>query len=242
MNVSTSLGPHDGALSHWWHTVGLRGREGPMSRREALLLCGVAYTVLYPLVNDIAAASMHPGYSRMSQAVSELSATGAPSRPFLIAMMPLFSLLLSGFGFGIWLSARGRRSLRVAGALVVAQGVWSLLWIVAPMSQRDVLASGGGTPADTMHLVLSAATGLFVAAYVLATSIALGWVYRTYCALTILASFAFGMLSAQVDELTAGEPTPYMGILERTGIGAWLVWMAVTAVVLLARRPPDGKG
>ena len=45
----------------------------------------------------------------------------------------------------------------------------------------------------------------------------------------------FGRLSAQVDKIQAGDPTPYLGLLERIGIGAWLLWMAVASVTLLRR-------
>jgi hypothetical protein len=100
------------------------------------------------------------------------------------------------------------------------------------MSQREVIAAGGATSADTLHLVLSAATGLFVAAYVATTAVGFGWVFRLYSVVTIATAFVFGLLSAQVDKLEAGAPTPYMGLLERIGIGAWLLWMAVVAMVL----------
>jgi hypothetical protein len=112
----------------------------------------------------------------------------------------------------------------------------SLLWVFAPMSDRDVIAAGAGTSADTMHLVLSAGTGLFVAAYVVTLAIAFGWVFRLYSLLTVAAALVFGMLSAQVDRIEAGDPTPYMGLLERVGIGAWLLWLAVASVVLLRRN------
>jgi hypothetical protein len=203
------------------------------SPRQALLACGILYAVLYPIVNDMLAAAMYDGYSRMSQAVSELSAVGAPSRVFLTVAGPFFSLLLVAFGLGVWGSASGNRSIRIAGALVVAHGATSLMWLFAPMSDRDVIAAGGATSADSMHLVLSAATGLFVAAYVAALAIAYGWLFRLYSALTIVTALVFGMLSAQVDRVEAGDPTPYMGLLERVGIGAWLLWLAVAAVVLL---------
>jgi hypothetical protein len=207
-------------------------RTTRISARQALLACGIVYALLYPIVNDVIAATLYDGYSRMSQAVSELSATGAPTHAFLTAVGPVFSLLLIGFGLGIWRSAHGKRSLRIAGALVIAHGAMSFLWVLGPMSQRDVIAAGGATSADTLHLVLSAATGLFVAAYVATTAVGFGWAFRLYSAVTIATAFVFGLLSAQVDELAAGAPTPYMGLLERIGIGAWLVWMAVVATVL----------
>lgn len=201
--------------------------------RHVLLACGILYAALYPVANDAVAATFYDGYSRMSQAVSELSATGAPPRPFLMVAAPVFSLLQVGLGLGMWQSAHGRRTVRIAGALMFAHGAMSLLWILAPMSQREVIAAGGATTADTMHLVLAAATGLFVAAYVAIFAIAFGWRFRAYSVVTLATALAFGRLSAQVDRIEAGDPTPYMGLLERIGIGAWLLWLAVASIVLL---------
>ena len=133
-------------------------RTTRISARQALLACGIVYALLYVIVNDVIAATLYDGYSRMSQAVSELSATGAPTHALLTAVGPVFSLLLIGFGLGIWRSARGKRSLRIAGALVVAHGATSFLWLLGPMSQREVIAAGGATSADDLHLVLAAAT------------------------------------------------------------------------------------
>lgn len=202
---------------------------------QALLACGVLYALLYPIVNDVIAVAMYDGYSRTSQAVSELSAVGAPPRGLLMALSPLFVLLLIAFGIGIWRSAHGKRSIRIAGALVIAHGVMSVLWVFAPMSDRDVIAAGGATSADTMHLVLAAGTGLFVAAYVATFAIGFGWPFRLYSLLTLATALVFGRLSAQVDQVASGDPTPYMGLLERIGMGAWLLWLAVASVALLRR-------
>lgn len=223
-----------GAHHHSLHD--LTERAGHVRLRQALLACGIAYAVLYPVANDVVAAVMYDGYDRISQAVSELSAVGTPSKPFLTAVGPVFTLLQIAFGVGIWKSAFGKRSIRIAGALMVAHGVMSFLWFFAPMSQREVIAAGGATPADTMHLVLSAGTGLFVVAYVTAFAVANGWAFRLYSLVTLATALVFGMLSAQVDKVEAGDATPYMGLLERIGIGAWLLWMALVAVILLRRN------
>jgi len=104
-----------------------------------------------------------------------------------------------------------------------------------------VIAAGQGTSADTLHLVLSGATGLFVAAYVGTAAVGFGWVFRLYSIATIATSLVFGLLSAQVDKIEAGDPTPYMGLLERISMGSWLLWMAVLAAVLLRRAFDDDK-
>ena len=49
---------------------------------KILLICGILSAVLY-IGADIIAASLYEGYSYTSQAISELSAIGAPSKSFL---------------------------------------------------------------------------------------------------------------------------------------------------------------
>jgi hypothetical protein len=213
-----------------------RSPAANLKARQALLACGIVYAVLYPVVNDAIAATLYDGYSRISQAVSELSATCARPRPFLMAVGPLFTLLQIGFGVGMWQSAHGKRAIRIAGALVVGHGAMSVLWVFAPMSQREVIAAGGAATADTVHLVLAAGTGLFVAAYVATFAFGFGWYFRAYSALTLATALAFGRLSAQVEQVEAGDPTPYMGLLERIGLGAWLLWMIVASVALIRRN------
>jgi hypothetical protein len=105
-----------------------RAETAGLTSRKALLGCGLLYAVLYPIVNDLIAAALYDGYSRMDQAVSELSATGAPPHAFLTAVGPIFSLLFMGFGLGVWQSAQGKRALRVGGLLMIAHGVMSFLW------------------------------------------------------------------------------------------------------------------
>jgi hypothetical protein len=64
------------------------------------------------------------------------------------------------------------------------------------------------------------------------TAVGFGWVFRLYSLVTIATALVFGLLSGQVDKLEAGAPTPYMGLLERISIAAWLLWMAIVAMVL----------
>ena len=58
----------------------------------------------------------------------------------------------------MWASASGRRSLRIASGLLFAYGLLGVAWPFASLHQRELLAAGGGTLADTGHLVLSMVT------------------------------------------------------------------------------------
>jgi len=210
----------------------VRARSSLIDR--VLLWCGIAYAVSYVVANDVVAAASYSGYRRWDQAISELSAKGADPRPFLVAMLPIWTALMIGFGIGVWRSARGRRALQVTGGLMMAHGVVAIGWLWFPMTARaDMVATGTGSN-DTGHLVMSGSTGLFVVAELVASAVAFGWWIRMYSIFTVVVILVCGVLtSALSPNLADGKPTPWMGLYERVSIGGWLLWMSVLAVILL---------
>ena len=212
------------------------GSRAPRVKR--LLACGAIYGVAYVVANDLIAATFYDGYSRMTQAISELSATGAPTKTFLSVTAPIFSGLMLAFGVGVWKAARGRRSLRVAGGLLALHGAWMPLWLLAPMSQREAIAAGAGTSSDTMHIVLSGLTGVFVLSEILFGAAAFEKRFRLYSVLTAasVVVFAAVLTSVASADLGSGNPTPWLGLVERIGVYSWMLWMAVLAVALYRRQ------
>ena len=203
---------------------------------RVLLLCGVAYALLYVLGNDVVAAARIPGYDRSSQNVSELSALGSPARTVELAvLLPILTVLLIAFGVGVWRSARGRRSLQVAGGLVVACGLAGLLVLAFPMTSRAQLVAGGAMPAtDSGHIALTGVTVLLIVGMIIAAAVPFSTGFRLYSAASVIVVLLFGALTGtQAPQLVAGASTPWMGAYERISIGAWLLWMVVLAVVLL---------
>src|SRR3954454_5430231 len=90
--------------------------------RKVLLGCGIASSVLY-VAATIIGAMQWQGYRWTSQSVSELFALDAPSRPVVATAFLAYGVLVSAFGWGVWLSARPKRSLRVAGGALIGYGV-----------------------------------------------------------------------------------------------------------------------
>ena len=123
--------------------------------RKSLLACGLAASLLYIAMN-VFVPTQWDAYSSFSQTISELSAIDAPTRPLWVPLGIAYTLLVAAFGVGVWTSAYRNRPLRVVGGLFVASGLIGLGWL--PMHQRAVLAAGGATLADTMHIVWSAVT------------------------------------------------------------------------------------
>ena len=77
------------------------------SARKVLLLCGILSSLLY-IGTDVIAAMQWEGYSYVSQAVSELQAVGAPTRPFIITFFSIYDVLLIAFGLGFGTTVNGR--------------------------------------------------------------------------------------------------------------------------------------
>ncbi|HJV13262.1 MAG TPA: DUF998 domain-containing protein, partial [Propionibacteriaceae bacterium] len=108
-----------------------------LSVRKPLLLCGIAASVLYAAMSWLIT---YPGYSPISQTVSELSAWGTSTRPLWLVLGTMYEVLMIAFGLGVWASAGGKRSLRIAGGFLILYGLLGLAWPFAAMHQREVLA------------------------------------------------------------------------------------------------------
>jgi hypothetical protein len=201
--------------------------------RKILLICGIASSLLYVAMNIIG-PMQYPGYSSVSQTISELSAFGVPSRPLWIPLGIAYDVLLIAFGLGVWKSAGSKRSLRIVGGLLVAFGAVGFLWPLASMHQREVIAAGGGTLADTMHLVLGGVSVLFMFLAIWFGSKAFGKRFYSYSIWTIVALLLFGILTG-IDGPKVGKnlPTPFVGIWERINIATFMLWAIVLAIVLL---------
>lgn len=119
-------------------------------KNKTLLLCGIIAMFWYVAMN-IVVPMYYPGYDIASYTISELSAIDAPSRTLWVIVAIAYSVLFMAFGFGVCRSSKGNRALRIAGAVIILDGLIGLFW--PPMHRREVIAAGGGSMTDTLHLV-----------------------------------------------------------------------------------------
>ena len=204
--------------------------------RKALLVCGIVSSLLY-LAMNVFVAMQWEGYSSASQTISELSAIGAPTRPLWVSLGIVYTLLVTAFGFGVWRSAGQNRPLRVVGGLILAYGLSGFGWPFAPMHLREVLAAGGGTLSDTIHLVYGTVTGLLMLVAMGFGGAAFGKRFRLYSIATIVILMVFSAVTGmEAPRVAANLPTLWIGVWERIFIGVFLLWVAVLAVVLLRAR------
>lgn len=200
---------------------------------KGILACGILAPLLYVSTDAIAAQLWH-GYSYTGQTVSELFAIDAPTRPLIVLRGMVYCALLILFGLGVWLSSHRRRRLRIAGKLLVAFGMFDLLGPYAPMHQREVLAAGGGTLTDTLHIALAAVDVSFIVLIIGFTAFALGRGFRLYSIISIVVILLFGILGGMDGARLAQDlPTPWIGVTERISIFTFMLWLAVLSVTLL---------
>jgi hypothetical protein len=207
----------------------------PETRRDTWLVCGVASSLLYLAMNIIVPMEW-TAYDPVSQTISELSTVGAPTRPLWVALVILYALLVAAFGWGVRMAAGGNRRLRVAGTLIAIYGALGIPFVFAPMHSREVLAAGGGTLSDALHLVLGGATEVIYLVALGFAAAALGTAFRLYSIATFVSVFLFGaVMFQQAPHVGRNEPTPLLGVWERINIGLFMLWVIVLAIVLLVR-------
>jgi hypothetical membrane protein len=201
--------------------------------RKALLVCGIIGPLCYVSI-DVLAAVRYRGYHRFaSQALSELSAVGSPTKSLADPLMIAFALLLGAFGVGVWQAAR-QRALRRIGGLLIGIAILCLVW--PSMYVRGT----GGLSRDLPHMVIGATVfGLVVGVLAVGSSLEGRW-FPLYTRGTLLLVVVAGGLSTyQAIRLELGQTTPWIGIGERIGLGTALLWIMALAVRLIRGTAPD---
>lgn len=198
--------------------------------RKPMLTCGILAGVLY-IAMTLCVGMLWDGYSAANQTISELSAIGAPTRPLWITLATTYTGLMMVFGWIVWRAAPNRPS-RVVGALLFTQALFGVFW--PPMHMRAVLAAGGGTLTDTLHIVWTIVTSVFFMSALGFGAVSFGKRFRLYSLATMAVVFACGMWTGTyAPAIQADLPTPWAGVWERIDTNAFMLWIGVLAAVIL---------
>jgi hypothetical protein len=220
------------------HRAGAHPARETHPASRALLYCGAVASVLW-IATDIVASLLYDGYSYRDQTISELAAVGAPTRAAVVSLVLAYSVLMLAFAAGISASSAGNRRLRVIAALLALNAAANLvLTPFSSMHQREVLAAGGGTLSDTLHLMVAGSNIVTFLVVMAIGSTVLGRCFRAYSVATITVMLVFGALTGlHGADVSNNEATPWMGVTERISAYAWMIWVAVLAIALA-----DGVG
>jgi hypothetical protein len=216
-----------------------RRRVSHEAWRKALLVCGIASSLLYAAM---ILGIRYEGYNPISQVPSELTAIGAPTRALWARLGWIYTVLVTAFGIGVWKSAGRNHAVRIVGGLILAYASLGLLWPFAAMHQREVLAAGGGTLSDTLHVLLAAVTVSLMFLAIGFGASAFGKRFRLYSIATIVVLLVFGGLTfLEAPRLQANLPTPWIGLWERVNISVFLLWVVMLGAVLWRTGTPQGE-
>ena len=208
--------------------------------RAVLLASGTAVPIVYALA-DALAGMRWDGYSFRDQTISELAASGAPTRALFSALLVPAYLLLCAFGVGVWQAGRGRTGLRRAGSWIVALGVMAVA--VGPFVPMPPRGSPQGL-SGLLHLVEGGVAVAMIVAAITFAAISLGNRFRWYSFATLAVVLVFGAWAGMdVPGVEAGSATPYLGVKERIFWYTYEAWFAALALALLrgARRSDGGR-
>ena len=198
-----------------------------------LLICGILSSLLYALMN-IFVPLLFDGYNIPSQTVSELSAINAPTRTLWVFLAIVYILLFAAFGWGVWKSANGNRSLRIVATLIMVYAIINVYW--PPMHLRG----NEPTLTDTLHIVWAMVTITMMMLIMGVGAAALGKSFRLYTIATFIVFLTFGILiGTEAPGIPKNLPTPRIGIWERFNIGAYMLWVIVFAIALLHRQKTE---
>lgn len=202
--------------------------------RQLLLLCGIFSSLLY-ICADIISGATWEGYSYTSQAISELMAIDAPSRPVAVPFFVIYDILVTAFGTGLLLLASQRR-LHFAGGLIIGIGITGLVTtLFFPMHLRGEESNF----TDTMHIVLTGVTTLLIVLAMGFSAAAGRKGFKLYTILTILVLLIFGAIAGMDGpRIAAQQPTPWLGVTERITIGAYLIWIAKLSMLMFTSLSP----
>jgi hypothetical protein len=209
-------------------------RHDTTRMQRLFLTCGVLSSLWYLFINVIV-TMQDPAYSAVTQTISELSAIDAPTRILWVLLSTLYPLLYAAFGWGVLQSAAGNRYLRIAGILIIIHSAFNFFW--PPMHLREVLAAGGGTLTDDLHITWAIITLLFNILIMGFGAAALGKRFRVFTIACYVLFVVFGTLVwMESPGISKNLPTPGIGIWERINIAVNMGWIAVMAVLLIRKR------
>lgn len=198
--------------------------------RHLGLRAGIAAPLLY-LALVLIGGAITPGYNHVRDPISALIADQAPFSAPLGAGFLLYNLLFLIFAGSL---AFGSRSLmwRAASFVLLAVALAGAVMIGFPMDAANAGMSATGLTHILLAIVQSLGSmigiGLFSAAF---------WrTNRPMAAGLSLAALLVVLISGGLAAVAGAQSSPFVGLLERTTIGAFEIWLVFLAVTTIRNR------
>ena len=198
--------------------------------RKLMLYCGIAAPVLY-IATAIVGAALRPDYSHIVNAISELLSNGAPNKAILDIVFNIYNALLLAFAIGAYSVLKNSpRISRIAMGILIGIQVLSFSWGFFPMDPLGAEATFAGTMHNVLGGIVALAT--IIMPLLMGLGFRQGSDFKRYSTFSFIAS-AIIFVSGLTGVILAGQGYLVFGVFERITIGAYEVWIFVTALNLL---------
>jgi hypothetical membrane protein len=193
-------------------------------KQRFLSMCGLIAPVLFVLMTILGGA-LRPGYSQLSDTISELMSPGSPNKLLLDTLHTLYALLLTMFGIGLLRLVRRGKRVRAIGT--IGASFFIVMGLVSVSTATAFPQGPWGSPATfagEMHMILHGVISLLTILSMLCLGI---WFHRA----EILPGFrTYSFATAGVAIVSAGFflvslGGPIMGLAERIAALVGFQWI-----------------
>lgn len=211
----------------------LFAEDSPIARRRSqaiLSLCGIVAPAFFVLMVVIA-GMRYPGYSHLTQAISELSGVDAPNPLIQNVNFFITGILITAFALGLYRDLDGDERSALGATLLGVFGVVSVAHAFLPCDAGCEFVSTVGSVHNVTGLAgfLSAIAGVFLISRRFGADP--NWEsYRAYSVITAVAGLASLVLWIALAK--AARIQIMNGLLQRVFAGTILLWIEVMAVRL----------
>jgi hypothetical protein len=182
---------------------------------------------------------LSPHYSPMSQAVSDLIATGAPNKALLDILFALYNVLSLCFASALYYQVHTttlsvpKRVGEIGAGVLFAQGIFGLVTLCFPEPASGM--SAAMTHTGKMHIVFAGLSSLTTMLSILLMGF---WFnksqhlrrYAVYSFFSVAIIFLTGGFAA----ISVATQSPFAGVVERITIGGFMQWLFVIALAMVS--------
>ena len=196
-------------------------------------LFGIIAPIFY-IVPTIIGGLLRPGYNHLFNSVSDLLASGASNKKFLVPLFTIYPVLLSIFGFGIYSTLRFHPApfnspTGLAGFILIGFGVGILGILTMTIFPQDQQGTPMTKP-GLMHLILVGIQAVSAMAAIILIGL---WFntnglsgYFIYSLITFILLITTGIISM----IGGVKKSRYMGLYERLNVVSILQWLIVIGI------------
>lgn len=206
---------------------------------KILSLFGIIAPLFY-IVPTIIGGLLRPGYSHLSNSVSELLASGAPNKIYLVIPFTFYPVLISIFGFGLYIILKSQPSpLNSPTGLIGFILIGAMIGILGILTMTVFPQDPHGTPMTTpglMHLILvgiqavSAMAALMLIGFWFKSNGLMGFFIYS------IISFAVLIITGIMSMIGVSQGSQFIGLLERLNVGVILQWLIVIGIWFYNRK------